>query len=513
MKKIISILLCAAIVFSLSACSITKGNAVFTMGINGTITTFDPMLAVTDGENILSANCFEGLLRFDSQGKINLAGATAYTIEKNGLSYVFKLNPNACWHIDNITKETLNSLGLKDFDAAITADCYVYAFERYKSVSKELDIIKEIEATDNFTLSITLSQKDCDFLYRLASLPFYPYSKEFCEAVGDSYGASPATVLFNGPYYIKESSAARTVIERSSHYNGNIQIKNKQVVLCPTEDKDTLEKNFNNGSFNLFLADEFTDSLEVKEPSCVSYDSVWGIVFNCKSKLGSSKTFREILFGSILSLSEISLPAFATSRAECIFPKNFTVNDTVYSDFEHTEMTVETNTEKAADSLNALQKKFKKTSYTVNFAAPYDMKAAAEKIAENWEMLFDGKLTVNISLYNRDEALEIAETGLYDIAIMPLFTKDNTAYSLLDSVYYAPCYYESEQLNALKTKIGTVAEKNLEIFSQAEKHLIENCVFMPLFYTGKSLCINDGFKGFYIADGGKLTYFYAGEEL
>jgi ABC-type oligopeptide transport system substrate-binding subunit len=57
------------------------------------------LLSKTDAEKIISTNCFEGLLRFDEHGKINLAGATAYKIEKDGLSYIFKLNPKAEWYI------------------------------------------------------------------------------------------------------------------------------------------------------------------------------------------------------------------------------------------------------------------------------------------------------------------------------------------------------------------------------------------------------------------------------
>lgn len=513
MKRFISILLCAVIIFSLTACSFTSSNAVFTIGVTDSVNTFDPMLAETEAELLISANCFEGLLRFDEQGKITLAGATAYTIGKHGLSYIFKLNPNAQWHMNSETKDTIKTLGLKDFNATVTADDFVAGFEKFKEASEQLDIIKDMKATDDFTLEITLREKDDDFLHKLASLPLYPCSKAFYEATEDIYATTPAMVLFNGPYYVAVTTESETTIERNPDYNGNIQIKNKQVSIYTGKAEEDISEGFNNGSYNVYISDCFTDELKVKESSSVSFDNVWGIAFNCKSKLGSSKAFREILFGSISSPYAITLPAFATDRAETVFPPTFTICDSVYSDFENDVKYYEADTKKAVKSLNALQKKYKVDSYSVTFAVPYDVKATAEKMVEDWKELFGDKITVKISLYNKEDAHIIAQEGAYDIGIMPLSPEINTANALFDSITQAPCYYESKKLISLKKDLSTVASENFEIYNQAEEHLIENSVFIPLFYTGKSLYISENLTGVYTADGGKLVYFYSGEEM
>lgn len=513
MKKFISIFLCIAIVFSLSACSFSGGNAVFSIGTSDTINSFDPILASTDTENMLSANCFEGLVRFDEHGNITLAGATAYTTEKYGLSYIFKLNPEAEWHMDGKIKDTIKALGLNDFDSSITARDYVFGFEKFKESSPELDSIKEITATDNYTLKITLSREDYDLLYKLAALPLFPCSKAFCDAIGNKYATSPETTLFNGPYYVEQYSQNETIISRSRYYNGNIQVKAKQVHIYTGVEKKALAEQFANNTLNLYIADSLGSELKNYEASNSSYDTVWGIAFNCQSKLGSSKAFREVLFKSISAPDEISLPAFSIAKAESIFPATYTVGGRAFSEFANEKTIYEQDIDSAIKTLNSLKTKYKIKSYSITFAAPYDMKAAAEKIIEDWTNLFGDSVIVTLTLYNKEEAQSIAEQANYDIAILPIRPKNNTASSLFNSIPCAPCYYGSNELWSLGKDISTISNNNFTIYSNTEKHLIESSVFIPLFYTGRELYVSDKFHGVYLANGGKLIYFHSGEEV
>mgnify|MGYP003418160633 FL=1 len=314
MKKFISIFLCIAIIVSLSACSFSGGNAVFSIGVADNVTSFNPFHTETEAERILSTNCFEGLLRFDEQGKINLAGATAYTIKNHGLSYVFKLNPNAEWYASSKAKTIIRDSGLDNFNYSITAEDYIFGFEIFKQASSQLDCIKEMKATDEYTLEINLSKKDYDLLYKLASLTFYPCNKDFYEAMGESYGTSSDTILYNGPYFIEESAESEIIISRNPRYNGNIQIKTKQVHIYTSLDKATQLKQFKDGLLNLYISDCTTDEIKGAVQAKPSLDTLWGIAFNCKSKLGSSKAFREVLFSSISAPYEIPLPAFAFKK-------------------------------------------------------------------------------------------------------------------------------------------------------------------------------------------------------
>ena len=513
MKRFLSIFICIAIIFSLSACSLSGGNAVFSVGVADTVSSFNPILAQTDAERMLSANCFEGLVRFDEQGNITLAGATAYTTEKDGLSYTFKLNPEAEWHMDAQTKEAVKALDSDTFDTHITAQDYAFGFEKFKEASDKLDSVKEIKAIDDYTLEINLGREDYDLLYKLAALPLYPCSKAFYEAMGDKYGSSPETILFNGPYYVEQYSQNEIIISRSRYYNGNIQIKAKQIHIYTGSDKKTLPDQFIDGTYNLYISDSIGSNPEKAEAVSFSYDTVWGIAFNCKSKLGSSKTFRQVLLSSVVQPYEINLPAFALSRADAIFPPTYSVGGRVFSAYANEEILYKEDTEAAVKTLAALQARYKIEAYTVSFAAPYDMKAVAEKIIDDWKGLFGDSVNVTLTLYNKEEAQTIAEQAEYDLAILPIITGSNTASALFNTIADAPCYYSDSNLWSLGKDISTISNTNFTIYANAQKHLIENSVFIPLFYTGKALYISDEYKGVYLADGGKLIYFHAGEEV
>ena len=79
-KKTIAFSLVLIMITSLfSGCSLFK-NAEFNIGFINEIASLDPLKAKGDAETIAAVNCFEGLLKFNSNGEIQLAGATKYSI-------------------------------------------------------------------------------------------------------------------------------------------------------------------------------------------------------------------------------------------------------------------------------------------------------------------------------------------------------------------------------------------------------------------------------------------------
>ncbi|MBR0535896.1 MAG: hypothetical protein IIX14_05905 [Clostridia bacterium] len=512
MKKFISIFLCIAILCSLCSCSFSLTEATFTMGVLEGAKSLDPLESQSEIERIISTNCFEGLLRFDSNGKINLAGATAYTIEKNGLSYIFKLNPDAKWYISKEIAVTLESLGLTEFEESITAEDYVFGFERFKQLHpQKVSKVKNVAAVDSHTLEITLSQIDHELLYKLAALPIYPCDEEFYTSAGRVYATTPETVLSNGAYYIEQSSPAETIIKRNPHHNGNIQILNKHIVLYTTGVKENLAERFKDGSYNLLVADT-REAVFGQESTSAAYDSIWGLAFNCKSKLGASGSFRTALLSGISDISTLELPEFALERADFVFPHSATNGDVTCGDFTWEKTTFKGDPKKAAETLDALMKNYKVTEYKVTFVAPAEMETTAKKIVEDWKTAFGEKIEIKLTLFDRAQVNEVMAKGEYDLGILPLSNQTNTAAAILDSFSQAPCNCEVRSLKTLQNGLSSVANENAAVFMKADKLVIESGVFVPLFYTGKVLFINSGYKGVYIADGGNLVYFHEGEE-
>lgn len=526
MKKIISVILVLIMLFSLCSCSANVSNTKLTMGILNQVTNLDPLNIGGDGERIIAANCFEGLLRFDAKGKIDLGGATAYSISNDGLTYVFKLNPLAKWHVPAAVKATFDTLGIEKFDNKITAEDYIYGITRFiKSSNKALSSVKGastydpddkestlgLKAVDEYTLEITLERVDPDFLYKLAVNPVYPCDSVIAEKLDSIFSSTPATILCNGPYYIKEVTESEAILERNPDYTGKLQITNGSVLLYTTGKRQTLETRFKEGQYDIHFTPS-TQRLSDISTSYTSTSAIWGFAFNCKSNTGSIAGLRDIILSSV-NYSKIALPAFATNKAERIIPGGYTVGDTSYASFNPQKLVYAQNTTLAKENLDKLLEKMNREAFTIKLAIPNDMEKAMEPVITAWETLFEEKIIIDLRIYDTKDAATVAAEGSYDLAILPITPYKRTALGVVETFSGAPCYYADQKINAFKSQTKASAEENAANYAKAEKLIVENGVFVPLFYASNDLYLGKGVSGVYIADGGRLLYLHSGTKV
>ena len=526
MKKIISTVLVLAMLLSLCSCGATGKDTRLTMGILNTITNLDPLAASGDGEKIIATNCFEGLLRFDSKGKIDMGGATAYSISKDGLTYVFKLNPLAKWYVSDEVKATLDTVGIEKFDNKITAEDYIYGITRFiKSSNTALSSIKGaskydpddknstlgIKAIDEYTLEITLEKVDPDFLYKLAANPVYPCDSVLAEALDSIFCSTTATILCNGPYYIKEVTESESILERNPDYKGKLQISNGSILLYTTGKRNTLATRFEEGQYDIYLTPS-TYRLSESTTAFTSTSSIWGFAFNCNSNVGSIAGLRDILLSSV-DYSKIALPVFATSKAERIIPGVYNVGDTSYASFSPQKLSYTKDTKRATENLDKLLDKMDREAFTVKLAIPNDMEKTVEPIIAAWETLFEEKIFIDLRTFDVKDASKVASEGSYDLAILPITPSKRTAAGVIDAVSGAPCYYTDKKITALKSQTKASAEENAANYSKMEKLIVDNGVFVPLFYASNDLYLGTGVSGVYIADGGRLIYLHSGAKV
>ncbi len=524
MKKFISILIVCALVLSLGACSLSGNNTTFTIGVLDSVVVLDPLFAGNSSERIVASNCFEGLLRFDKEGKIDLAGATAYTADKTALKYTFKLNPDAVWFISDGAETLMESSGLTEFDARITADDYIYGIERFilNDENSQLSAIKGafefengnaesvtgLKAVDDFTLEITLNKIDTDFLYKLASLPVYPCDKEFSDSLDSIFCSTPTTTLYNGTYYVKESSAAETILERNPDYSGNIQIGNKTIILYSTGKADTLISRFGEGNYDLVLTPD-TEIIADEKAVSSSPASIWGVAFNCQSEKGADIEIRKLLTSTI-DYKTITLPDFALSEAKTIIPGIYGIFDDVYASFESKDIIVPVADEKPEEKLDAILDTLGTDTLTIRFSVPAQMEATADGIVKNWEKIFGEKLIVDLDTFELKDIQDLQNRNNYDLAILPLTPDMRTATSVINELNSFPCYYSDEAITGGLSKPKATAKDAAASFAAVEKKVAESGVFIPLFYSGPSLYLGKNIEGMYIADGGNALYFYPG---
>lgn len=505
MKRFISLILTITLVLSLCACTYTGSNTKITIGVLSPVTTLDPVKATSDSEKIVSANCFEGLLRLDSDGNINLGGAVGYSVSSDNLTYIFKLNTSAKWYVPDDTAKALKNT---EYSVEVTATDYVYGFKRYMSANKaHLSNVKNVSATDTYTLAVNLEKPDIDFLYKLAVLPLYPCNEKIADALGGKLFSSAGYTPCNGTYYVNESAKSETLLERNTNYSGNVHIANRFISLYTTGSAETVQKRFGNKTYDLYISPSISYT-DVVVPTQRYISTVWGLAFNTSTFVGENPALRSILLSSVYR-GHIEKPYFALSDTYNIIPDTFLVKESKYKSFGPENLSYVYDPEAGKAMLSVLTDEIGHTTYTVDFFVPAPMQDSAEIMIQLWEKTYGNAFSFTLTTFELSETETVATEGSYDIAILPLSPEFNTAYGMLESLCGAPCF--AEKSDFLKSYDTLPDEKTIaEDFKNAEKYIVEQGIFIPLFTSSNDIYSVSELSGAYAVDGGEILYLHAG---
>uniref|UniRef100_UPI0040576377 peptide ABC transporter substrate-binding protein n=1 Tax=Agathobacter sp. TaxID=2021311 RepID=UPI0040576377 len=243
-KKIVSILLVAAMTFGLAACG--GGNDSGTEGgSNASVDTstlkinlasepdyLDPALNSSVDGGCLAVNSFVGLNTYDKDGNLIPAIASESTPSEDGTVYTFKLIESKWSNGDALTAKDFVYSWNRVADAATGAD-YAYL---YDIIARNDDGTLKMEATDDYTLVVTLTSP-CPYFLDLTAFPtFFPVHQASVEEA-DPDGTNPgawaqeAEFVCNGAYTLKSWS----------HNESMVYVKNENYYDAENVTMDTLE--------------------------------------------------------------------------------------------------------------------------------------------------------------------------------------------------------------------------------------------------------------------------------
>lgn len=155
---------------------------------------FDPAFLFRIDTELVAVNIYSGLTTFDPDTAEPIPDlAESWDISDDGLVYTFHLVDNAEWH---------HGYG------PLTAADVVYSYERVMDPANEspyavnFSSIESITAPDDYTVEITLTQPDANFLYQVGNYHQGQIVKqEAIEEYGDEYPRNP---VGTGPFYLEE---------------------------------------------------------------------------------------------------------------------------------------------------------------------------------------------------------------------------------------------------------------------------------------------------------------------
>ena len=256
-KKLFSVVVLLTLTIALSACSGDKqgeDSSQITIGIPQDLEeSLDPQKAVAAGTKEVLFNIFEGLVKPDSDGNLNPAVASDYTISEDGLTYTFVLRDGIKFHNgEEVTVEDLKYSIDKCADTD-NKEPLVPAFSNVKSVN----------IVDENTVEILLEQADTGFLANLATVS--------AAIIPESNENPDQNPIGTGPYkYVSRSVQENFVVEKFADYWGEAaHIENVTFKICANA--DTIVMDLLGGSIDMFArvttaqAEQLNENFDVLE--------------------------------------------------------------------------------------------------------------------------------------------------------------------------------------------------------------------------------------------------------
>lgn len=242
MKRMMPMLLLAALVLSLAVPTMAQDGNVFSFGTFGNPIQLDPAV-VTDGISfrVVRQGC-EPLLEFvpgTTQPGPNLA--SAWEVDESGTVWTLTLNEGINFHDGTpFNAEAVvwnfDRWRLTDHPQHFPEQVFEY-FEAQWGGFDDESLITSVEATGEYEVTITLAEPMGAFLNNLAMPMFSIASPAAVEAAGVDYGTPAVGYSCTGPYrFVNWTSDVEVVLERNEDYWREIPGNVDTIIFRPIPD-------------------------------------------------------------------------------------------------------------------------------------------------------------------------------------------------------------------------------------------------------------------------------------
>ena len=166
----------------------------------------DPALNSTVDGGCLAVNSFEGLMRYNAEGKLEPACAESYEVSEDGLTYTFTMRDGLKWsNGDELTAKDFEWSWRRAADPKTAADysylCAVFAgYDDTKGLAAD-DVVA---SDDGKTLTVKLKAVTPYFLDLCAFPFFFPVNQKSVEGNDDWANDASDKFVTNGAFTLKE---------------------------------------------------------------------------------------------------------------------------------------------------------------------------------------------------------------------------------------------------------------------------------------------------------------------
>jgi len=449
----------------------------------------------------------DGLVRYDKNGEIKPGSglAKSWDISSDGLTYTFHLKDGIKWSDGNpITAQDFEYSWKKVLDPK-TASQYAYQFfyiqgaEEYNSGSGTADQVG-IKALDDKTLQVKLKSPAPQFLGLTAFGTYLPQEKSFVEKIGvDKLGSSPDTLVYSGPFVIKEWNHDQSVVlEKNPNYWDKDSVKLEKVNFLIIKDANTQAQNYDNGTLDQMRvpSDLMEKYKNTKEFSVKPVAGNWYIQFNDKKGIFKNVNIRKAFTLAInrKAFTEQVLKDGSIPAMSIVPPGVPGYNNEDFIKQDGAPFFKDNDVQAAKDYLNKGLKELGLTKLpTITFTA--DDTTGAKKASEALQQMWKQNLGVDVQLKNEAFKIRIDDMnkGNFDMVLAGWSADYNDPMTFLDmwetdngnnTAFYSNPEYDKLIEQAKAT--GDLKQRN-DYMIQAEKIAMDDMAIGPLYFQAYAL--------------------------
>ena len=474
---------------------------------------------VDDGMSFNAVHAItDGLTAVNEKGKTAPAIAKSWDVSDDGKTYTFHLR-NAKW--SNGDKVTANDFVYSWRKIIKNAGNYAYMLGSGGASVKNADALMElganatdeqmatlgVTAKDDQTLVVELENK-VPYFTDLMSFPcYFPQNEKFVEKCGKNYGTKPEYTLSNGAYkmtkWVKGNKA--TFTKNDKYYDAKtVATKNLEMYLV--QDPKTAAQNFDNGKvdyarINSTLVDKYKgkDTFTTFNEGYLFY-----LQLNFKNDTVANKNVREALAYAInrKDLCENVLKD-GSKGATGFIPSQLSTSPAGKDFRDDADKYVSYDQKKAQEYLDAAKKELGTDTITIDLLYGTDespMDTMAEYLQGSFSKLKGLKVNM-VATVKKDRIYNREANGNFQVVCTrwgPDYA-DPTTYLNLALTDNSNNYgkYASAKFDALLEQIQKESDltKRWDLMIQAEKVMMEDMAYIPVFEKGAAALKAKNVKG------------------
>ncbi|UOE77824.1 peptide ABC transporter substrate-binding protein [Parageobacillus thermoglucosidasius] len=469
----------------------------------------DPALASDTTSGWVIDHLFEGLYTKNQKGEPVLGAASDVKVSEDGKTYTFTIRDDAKWSDgDPVTAQDFEYAWKRVLDPKTGSPFAFYMYyikgaEEYNKGKGSADQVG-IKALDDKTLQVELNAPLSYFDKLLTMWTFYPVKKSLVES-NPKWAAEAKGYVSNGAYRLTEwKHNSEVVIEKNQHYWNKDTINMEKVTWKMVNDATTYYQMYKTGEIDLIATlptDAVAQEKNNKEYKVVPYFGTYMFMFNvAKEPFNNAKIRRAFALAIDRKAIVENITKSGEKPAYAFVPYGA---DTPDGDFR--EVGGAYFEENVQEAKKLLQEGMKEEGWSTlpEVTLIYNTAENHKKIAEAVQEMLKRNLGVKIKLANQEwktylettaqSNFQMARMGWIGIFVDPTVILD---YYLGDSPNNRTNWVNKQFDDLMaKAKVEQDDKKRYELLHEAEKILMTDLPFIPVYFYSQNYLTSPKFKG------------------